>query len=251
MSKYVPRNLRGRGDDDDDRRGANRTKRKPAAQSTKRRPSSGSERPAKSRPSPAPKPGAKPSPKGGGKSARRGGGFRQRRRRNAAELLRLVKVLTVTAVVATLLGVGVVVGNWIWGPGDHGEAAGKAAKTTAAALFSYDYRDFDASVENALSHAAGDFADQWKKTAEGLRETAVKEKAQVVASVVDVAVLNANTTYTDDAGTDYSGVVEVLTFMDQKTKNANIEGQKVDQSRVVLMMAFIDGSWKAVSATAV
>ncbi|CAM3453433.1 hypothetical protein [Stackebrandtia soli] len=248
MSGYVPRKLRDRGERTER---TERTERERPAKSgggTKARAATAT----KTR---SAKPARRPAPTGGDRDRRpsprpRPSAGKIRNRRSLGELRRVLVKVAVSAVVATLLAVGVYIGNSWWGPGDHGEGAAKAARTAAAALFSYDHRDFDASVENGAKYAYGEFAKSWTRATEGLKETAVSQEAQVVAKVVDVAVLNPRTTYTEKSGTTYDHAVEILAFMDQTTKNAKIEGQKNDQSRLVLTMVEVDGRWLTVNVVA-
>jgi Mce-associated membrane protein len=45
--------------------------------------------------------------------------------------------------------------------------------------------------------------------------------------------------------------VELLLFLNQYRRNANIDGEKVDQNRVVLTMVPVNGEWKVSGATAI
>jgi Mce-associated membrane protein len=45
--------------------------------------------------------------------------------------------------------------------------------------------------------------------------------------------------------------VEVLLYVNQFRKNVNIQGEKMDQNRVVLTMARTNAGWKVVAATAI
>lgn len=246
MSGYVPKKLRsGNKPADTKRKPTTRTRgvgpKKPSRPRSSSRPDTND---SKRRPSP------KPSP--GGSSGGRGRG-RTRRAPSVASLRRMAWRIGIAATVFALLAAGLAFGAQ-WSNSVERDARShsvtRAAETAASALFSYDYRDFDASIKNGTAHTAGDFSKQYASTTEGLRESATKENAQVAADVVDAAIIEQDTTFTEEGGKSYDGVVEVLVFLNQTTKNANIEGKKVDTSRVVLTMLSTDEGWKAVNATA-
>jgi Mce-associated membrane protein len=115
-----------------------------------------------------------------------------------------------------------------------------AATPAAQAIFSYDYRAFDASVDKARSFITGDFVGEYAKTTAALKPTAVNVQAIVQAQVSAVGVV---------AVTD--GNVEVLVYLNQYRRNANITGEKVDQDRVVLTMAPSDHGCRVEQASAI
>ncbi|MFD0558329.1 Mce-associated membrane protein [Stackebrandtia endophytica] len=231
MSGYVPKKLRRRGASKPPQPQPN-SKGKTKGKSTKR--PSGATVPRQrrgdhdNRPRPT---GRRPSPVPRGKP-----------RRNAAHLRRIATRLAILLVAVVLLGVGTYFGSTTINSTTDAKAAVQAAKTAAAALFSYDYRDFDASVANGLAHATGVFAEEYEVTTQGLRESVEAEKARIVADVVDVALLNATVTYTDAEGTEYPGAVEVLAFVNHIVTNDDI-GTRTDQTRVILTMVNEDGAW--------
>ncbi|WP_433058678.1 hypothetical protein [Dactylosporangium sp. CS-033363] len=115
-----------------------------------------------------------------------------------------------------------------------------AANAAAQAIFSYDYRSFDASVANGRNFATGGFADEYAQTTGALKANAVAEQAIVRASVSATGVVSASPSQ-----------VELLVYVDQYRRNANITGEKVDQNRVVLTMVPVGGAWKVSHALAV
>jgi Mce-associated membrane protein len=115
-----------------------------------------------------------------------------------------------------------------------------AATAAAQAIFSYDYRSFDTSVANGQSFVTGDFAREYAQTTAALKQSAVSEKAVVRATVSATGIVSAR-----------SGRVELLLFLNQYRRNANIDGEKVDQNRVVLAMVPARGEWKVAAATAI
>ncbi|WP_433218035.1 hypothetical protein ACQP00_11370 [Dactylosporangium sp. CS-047395] len=115
-----------------------------------------------------------------------------------------------------------------------------AANAAAQAIFSYDYRSFDASVANGRTFTTGGFADEYAQTTGALKANAVAEQAIVRASVSATGVVSASPSQ-----------VELLVYVDQYRRNANITGEKVDQNRVVLTMVPVGGAWKVSHALAV
>jgi Mce-associated membrane protein len=114
------------------------------------------------------------------------------------------------------------------------------APAAAAALFSYDYRTFDASVANGRTFASGGFAGEYAKTTASLKQVAVQQQAVVTAQASVAGVISSS-----------GDQVEVLLYVNQYRRNANITGEKVDQNRVVLTMRRIDGRWKVTGAAAI
>jgi Mce-associated membrane protein len=115
-----------------------------------------------------------------------------------------------------------------------------AATPASQAIFSYDYRTFDASVANGRSFVTGAFAREYATTTAGLQPTAVKEQAIVQAQVSAVGIV-------DTAG----GRVDVLVYLNQYRRNANITGEKVDQDRVLLTMVPVGRDCKVSKASAI
>jgi Mce-associated membrane protein len=115
-----------------------------------------------------------------------------------------------------------------------------AVTPASQAIFSYDYRNFDASVTNGQSFVTGAFAKEYATTTAGLKATAVKEQAIVQAQVSAVGIV-------DTAG----GTVEVLVYLNQYRRNANITGEKVDQDRVLLTMVPVGKDCKVSKAAAI
>lgn len=155
--------------------------------------------------------------------------------------VRIVPALAVAAVLAA----GVAVAGWI----EHHHAGGRsaavrqslaAAPAAAKAIFSYDYRTFDASVANGKLFVTGTFAGEYAETTAALKETATTEQAVVLAEVSSTGVVSAE-----------SDRVELLLYLNQYRRNVNTSGEKVDQNRVVLTMVLVDGEWKVSQAAAI
>jgi Mce-associated membrane protein len=115
-----------------------------------------------------------------------------------------------------------------------------AAAAAAPAIFSYDYRGYDASVANGKLFVTGDFAKEYAETTASLKPAAAKEQAIVRAQVSSAGVVQASTTQ-----------VEVLLYVNQYRRNVNITGEKVDQNRVVLTLVPVDGEWRVSHALAI
>lgn len=115
-----------------------------------------------------------------------------------------------------------------------------AATAAARAIFSYDHRSFDASVSNGASFAAGDFATENVETTQTVKPTVLSEEAVVRAEVSAAAVVSA----TPDR-------VEVLLYVNQFRTNVNIDGEKLDQNRVVLTMVRVADGWKVAQTDAI
>lgn len=113
-----------------------------------------------------------------------------------------------------------------------------AAPGAATALFSYDYRTFDAAVSRGKDYATGTFATEYANTTEALKDSVVKEQAVVTAKVSASGLISA----TPDK-------VEVLLYIDQHRRNVTISGEKVDQNRVVLTFIRVSGQWKVSAAS--
>jgi Mce-associated membrane protein len=115
-----------------------------------------------------------------------------------------------------------------------------AATPAAKAIFSYDYRNFDASVANGRTFVTGKFADEYAQTTSALKATAVSGQAVVTAEVSAAGVVTAS-----------GDQVELLLYLNQYRRNVNTAGEKVDQNRVVLDLVPVNGEWKVSSATAI
>jgi Mce-associated membrane protein len=155
------------------------------------------------------------------------------------------KRFTALLVIAVLVLGGVAAVAWYQSDrADRRESAsrGALAAATAAtqAIFSYDYRQFDASVANGKQFVTGQFAKEYQQTTVNLKPTAVKEQAVVRAQVSAASVVSAS-----------ASRVDVLVYVNQYRKNANITGEKVDQNRVVLAMTRDGREWRVMKATAI
>jgi Mce-associated membrane protein len=152
---------------------------------------------------------------------------------------------TIALLAVTVLITGLALAAWLSShQADQRERAAQqaldAATAATRALFSYDYRHFDASIANAGAFVTGSFAKEYNDTANSLKAAAVREEAVVRADVSSAAVMQA----TNDQ-------VEILLYVNQYRRNINISGEKVDQDRVVLTLVPADGTWKVVAASAI
>lgn len=152
---------------------------------------------------------------------------------------------TIALAVATLLAAGLAAAAWYDGRNaqqrdEAGRDSVPAATAAAKAIFSYDYRGFDAAVANGKSFTTGDFAGEYAQTTATLKETVLSEHAVVRAEVSAAGVV--------DAAADQ---VEVLLYVNQYRTNTNVKGEKLDQNRVVLTMVRTDAGWKVLHAAAI
>jgi Mce-associated membrane protein len=152
---------------------------------------------------------------------------------------------TIALVVAIVLTLGLAgAGWWAHRGAERRDAAVRdalgVATAAAQAIFSYDYRSFDTSVANGRSFVTGRFADEYTQTTTALKPNAVAEKAVVRAAVSATGVVSAR-----------ADRVELLLFLNQYRRNANIDGEKVDQNRVTLTLVPVRGEWKVTAATAI
>ena len=86
----------------------------------------------------------------------------------------------------------------------------------------------------------GEFTREYEQTTGALREAVMSEQAVVRAEVSTAGVITAE-----------ADRVEVLLYVNQFRKNVNIQGEKMDQNRVVLTMARTGTGWKVVGAAAI
>jgi Mce-associated membrane protein len=168
-----------------------------------------------------------------------------RRRANVAAPLRRLRRTAILLAVVAVLAAGTA--GWAWHQADvvqgrenAAHAALAAATGATQAIFSYDYRRFDASVANGRQFVTGQFAEEYASTTANLQAAAEKEHAVVRAEVSAASVVQAA-----------PDRVEVLVYVNQYRRNVNIDGEKVDQNRVVLVMVPVGGDWKVAGAAAV
>lgn len=164
---------------------------------------------------------------------------------SAPWLRRRPRLVTIALVLAILLVGGATFAAWRSGQlaQQRNEAARdslSAARAAATAIFSYDHKGFDAAVSNGKSFTTGEFTNEYAQTTATLKPLAVSEKAVVRAEVSAAGVV--------DVAPDR---VEVLLYVNQYRTNVNIQGEKVDQNRVVLTMMRTPQGWKVLRAAAI
>jgi len=155
------------------------------------------------------------------------------------------RILSVVLVTATLGATGLAVAAWR----DHAAAADRehtgqtclaGATAAAQAIFSYDYRSFDASVVNGRAFTTGSFTDEYTETTTSLKPVAEQQQAVVRAEVSAAGLIEAR-----------ANEVDLLLYVNQYRRNVAITGEKVDQNRVVLTLVSVDGRWKVSHALAI
>lgn len=114
---------------------------------------------------------------------------------------------------------------------DRNEALA-TARAYAVTVTSYDYKDMEGSIADAIDGATGEFKDQYAGASDALRALMTETKATATGQVLDAAVLSAE----DDS-------VTVMLFVDQKVTNAGTKKTKVDRNRVLLTMEKHDDRW--------
>lgn len=115
-----------------------------------------------------------------------------------------------------------------------------AAEAAARAIFSYDHKGWDAAVNNGKSFTTGDFTKEYEQTTSALKPAVMSEQAVVRAEVSAAGVITASGEQT-----------EVLLYVNQYRQNLNIQGEKMDQNRIVLVMVRTAEGWKVQSASAI
>ncbi len=115
-----------------------------------------------------------------------------------------------------------------------------AAEAAARAIFSYDHKGFDAAISNGRAFTTGDFTKEYEQTTSALKPAVMSEQAVVRAEVSAAGVVTAS-----------AERVEILLYVNQYRKNVNIQGEKVDQNRIVLTMVHTAEGWKVLQASAI
>ena len=123
---------------------------------------------------------------------------------------------------------------------DAGQTCLGAATAAAQAIFSYDYKSFDAAVANGKSFTTGDFTNEYAQTTANLKTLAVQQQAVVRAEVSAAGVVDVQ-----------PGRVELLLYGNQYRRNTASTGEKVDQNRVVLTMVPDGDTCKVARAEAI
>lgn len=108
-----------------------------------------------------------------------------------------------------------------------------ASRDAARVLFSYDHATLDADFERGLSVTTGEFKQEYSRTTkEVVTDVAKQYKAVVVADVVESAVVGAS-----------PREVTTVVFLNQATTSTQVEGRKIDQSRVRMRLEKVGDRW--------
>ncbi len=108
-----------------------------------------------------------------------------------------------------------------------------ASRDAARVLFSYDHATLDADFERGLSVTTGTFKSEYARTTKDVvSAVATQYKAVVVADVVESAVVGAS-----------PREVTTVVFLNQATTSTQVEGRKIDQSRVRMVLVKVDDRW--------
>lgn len=109
----------------------------------------------------------------------------------------------------------------------------EAARDAARLLFSYDHNRLEQDFEAALAVTTGSFREDYERTT---REV-VQPVAEQYDAVVDAAVVEASVVSAEPER------VVVVAFVNQTTTSTRVEGPKIDQSRVRMVVRDVDGTW--------
>ena len=112
----------------------------------------------------------------------------------------------------------------------HRSAVESAARSTSEIL-SYGHEDFDAQVEDATTKMTPEFAEEFRGTAEDVKERFVEERITQEIRVVASSVVTAS-----------ADEVRALLFLDQYVAKAG-EGTSVTPYRAVVTVKRSDGGW--------
>jgi Mce-associated membrane protein len=108
-----------------------------------------------------------------------------------------------------------------------------AARDAARLLFSYDHEQLEQDFEAGLAVTTGDFREEYERTTrEVVTPVATEYDAVVQAEVVEAGVVS---TEPDRA--------VVVVYVNQTTTSTRVEGPKIDQSRVRMVLRHVDGDW--------
>jgi Mce-associated membrane protein len=114
-----------------------------------------------------------------------------------------------------------------------GAAALASARTSAVTVLSYDYRQLDSDFAAATALTTGSLrSDYQATTSKAVAQLATQTHAVVIAKVVAGGVVSSTSTR-----------VTVLLFVDQTTTSNRLDGPKVDQNRVQLVMQKVGSHW--------
>ncbi|HWH27825.1 MAG TPA: hypothetical protein VNU26_02485, partial [Mycobacteriales bacterium] len=116
----------------------------------------------------------------------------------------------------------------------------EAARDAARVLFSYSHESLEDDFQAGLDVATGEFREEYERTTrEVVQPVAEQYDAVVEAEVVEASIVSAEP---DRA--------VALVFLNQTATNTRIEGPRIDQSRVRMVLREVDGEWRVAEVTA-
>ncbi len=144
------------------------------------------------------------------------------------------------AVVLALLAVLLVVSGWLaWQLREDSRTDAARTEALAAArdagrlLFSYDHQTLEEDFRAGLDVATGDFREEYERTTrEVVQPVAEQYDAVVEAEVAEAAVVSAS-----------PDEVVTIVFVNQTTTSTRVDGPKIDQSRIRMVLRPVDGRW--------
>jgi Mce-associated membrane protein len=116
----------------------------------------------------------------------------------------------------------------------------QAADRAVERVLSYDYRRLDEGAAHTRRLLTDDFQQQYTSLHDEVQRSAPELKASITAVVRQSTVLEAD----DDSA-------RVLLFVDQTTVSRELNGPRLDQSRVLATLVRQDGEWLVDSVRAV
>lgn len=110
-------------------------------------------------------------------------------------------------------------------------AAVEAASQSTTEILSYGYQDFDEQIDEATSKMTDSFAQQFRQTADDVRDDFIARRTEQEFKVVAASVVQAS-----------SEQVRALLFLDQYVARAG-EGTAVTPYRALVTVVHTDSGW--------
>lgn len=153
--------------------------------------------------------------------------------------------LALTVALVLLIGALAAEGWYLWGRGEPvvsaerpvvtGEIAHRAAVESArqsvTEILSYGYQDFDAEIEDATTRMTDAFAQQFRDTADDVKDRFVKNRTEQEVKVIAASVVQAS-----------SEQVRALLFLDQYVARPG-KGTAVTPYRALVTVVHTDAGW--------
>lgn len=122
---------------------------------------------------------------------------------------------------------------------DDASAAGSAAADFAEAFMTFDPATFDAQAQRVQAMSTGQFASEYAAGLDALRRTVQDNRSTSSCRIAETGVSDPDVAYQGGKA------VEFLLFVDVTVTGKAITGEQLQKYRVKLLMAYVDGGWKA------